>query len=98
MATALDRYKLVALQSKMAGMPSDAIASAMGERIAVDVTHEAASMGRDPQELLLYLSHQLQREGIGAAPNVADLGHAIASIADRAMLRRVVGMPRAVVG
>ena len=97
MATFLDRYKLVALQSKLAGMPSEHIAAGLASRIAEDVTNEAAARGTHPQGHLDFLKTQLEREGIGAHATPHDLAHAIASVADRALVRRVVGMPRTVV-
>jgi len=94
LATSLDRYKLLALQCKLGGMPPSAIAQSMASQIASDVTHEAAMTGTDPGAHLSALAGALASEG--RAPRAAEptaIAHAIVSAAEGFKLRHVVGLP-----
>jgi len=93
MATHLDRYKLVALQCKLGGMPPGTIAQSLAGQIASDVTHEAAATGTDPMAHLHALCAALAAEGKPCrAVDVHTAAEAIVSIAGGFQLRHVVGM------
>jgi hypothetical protein len=91
LAMALDRYKLVALQSKLAGMPAQQIAQSLAGHIALDVTHEAAAQGAHPEQLLQYLATELEKDGRAVRADVHDIARAITSLAGSTYLPRVVG-------
>jgi hypothetical protein len=89
----LDRYKLLALQCKLGGMPPAHIAESLAGHIASDVTHEAARCQADPGVYFQVLAAQLASEGKPpSAPEPRAIAQAIVSVAGGFKLRRVVGM------
>ena len=94
LATPLDRYKLLALQCKLGGLPADANARGLSGAIASDVLHEAARSGADPNIYFSALAHQLASEGKPPRDiHPHSIAAAIVSVAGGFQLRHVVGMP-----
>jgi len=93
LSTPLDRYKLLALQCKLGGMPPSECARSLSEHIASDILHDSARSGNAPEAYFTALANQLHAEGKPPRDiHPHSLAAAIVSIAEGFQLRHVVGM------
>jgi hypothetical protein len=93
LSTPLDKYKLLALQCKMGGMPAAECARSLSERIASDVMHDSARSGNAPHVYFAALAGQLSAEGKPPRDiHPHSISAAIVSVAEGFQLRHVVGM------
>ena len=91
LARAPDKYKLVATQCRLAGIPAAEVARRLAGQIHFDVWHEAQSQGCAPEQLLQYLAHELEKDGRACAPTPDAIAKCLVSIAEAAYTPRVVG-------
>jgi len=87
LSTSADRYKLVAMQSKLAGMSPTEIHAALIYRIVDEAHQEAAATGVPVEHVFARLGHEL-----GTHPDPHLIAEAITKAAVSAKLKHVVGM------
>lgn len=69
LTTSLDRYKVLATQAALTGMPAQQVTALLASHILSDVCAEAAAQGRHPAERTAQLLAELAAEGHGPPPS-----------------------------